>query len=159
MKTNTALFCALAAASLILTPSFSLAAEEVPSGITIPGVGEIPKIQPLSDWKSALARVVNWALVLAGLLAFIFFLYAGFQYLTAGGGDGAETAKKTMVNAIIGLVIIFISMAVVRFVIENLNSSSGNSAATSESGSKSGAKKAEQQPGRFKLNDLDKPGN
>lgn len=49
-----------------------------------------------------------WAFRLAGILAFIMILYAGFLYLTAGGNtEQQKNAQNKIKNAIIGLVLLF----------------------------------------------------
>jgi hypothetical protein len=52
--------------------------------------------------------VIRWALGFIGIVIFLIFLYAGFEYATAGGDSAkAESAQKRMINAVIGLIIIF----------------------------------------------------
>lgn len=73
---------------------------------------------------SAIAGIVQFALLIAGLLAFCYALYGGFSYLTAGGkDDGATAGRKIIINAVIGLIIIFMSYAIVSFVISRINTS------------------------------------
>ena len=68
--------------------------------------------------------VIRWALGFIGIIVFLIFLFAGFEYATAGG-DSAKTEKATgrMVSAIIGLIIIFfafvLSNAVLSFIFQN----------------------------------------
>ena len=66
--------------------------------------------------------VIRWILGFVGIIIFIIFLLAGFEYATAGGDEGkAKTAQTRMVNAVIGLIIIFFAFvatnAVVSFVL------------------------------------------
>lgn len=67
--------------------------------------------------------VIRWALGFIGIIVFLIFLFAGFQYATAGG-DSAKTeeATKRIVNAIIGLIIVFFafvaSNAVLSFIFQ-----------------------------------------
>jgi len=82
---------------------------------------QIPAIRPVGDFAAVFNAVINIAFGIAGVIAFLYLLYAGFQYLTAGSGDAAENAKKTIVNAILGILIIFLSLAIVTFVINSLN--------------------------------------
>lgn len=65
-----------------------------------------------------LTSIINFILFAGGVIAFLFVLYGGFTYLTAGGDPNAAGKGRTMiVNAIIGIVIIFLSYTLVRFVI------------------------------------------
>ena len=66
---------------------------------------------------ASLENVINFVLLIAGVIAFFFVIYGGFIYLTAGGEpDKASKGQKVIINAIIGIVIIFLSLALVRFV-------------------------------------------
>lgn len=69
-------------------------------------------------------NIIRIVLGLLGLIAVILLLYAGFLWLTAAGNEDQITkAKKVIKQAIIGIVIIFASVAIVSFVI---NALSGN---------------------------------
>lgn len=63
-------------------------------------------------------RVLDLFLLVSGVAAFFFIIYGGFVYLTAGGDAAKATQGRTyIVNAIIGVVIIFASYALARFII------------------------------------------
>lgn len=56
-------------------------------------------------WKIVL-NVIEMALILAGWIALAFILYGGFLFITSGGNASqAEKARKSIFNAVIGLVI------------------------------------------------------
>lgn len=79
-----------------------------------------------SSFLTIVANLINFALFLAGLVAFIFVLYGGFVYLTAGGDSArAGTGRTIIVNAIVGILIIFISWILVRY-FANLTQNNGN---------------------------------
>ena len=59
-----------------------------------------------------LLNITNWMIGLAGALAVIFLIYGGIIYIT-GGPKGEENAKKIIINAIIGIVVIAISLVLV----------------------------------------------
>ena len=49
-------------------------------------------------------------------LAVIYLIYAGVQYITSGGSpDKAKAARAGIINAIIGIVVIVASYAIIRF--------------------------------------------
>lgn len=55
-------------------------------------------------------------LMLAGILAFVAFVWAGFLYITTfAREENAETAKKIMIYAIIGILVIIFSYAIVNY--------------------------------------------
>lgn len=61
------------------------------------------------------SNLVNWAAILAGLVALGFLVYAGIKYITSAGDPGkTEEAQKQIVSALIGLAIVVLSYAVVR---------------------------------------------
>jgi len=52
--------------------------------------------------------LIWWAFRLAGILAFIMIVFAGFQYLTSGGNTAQQKdAQERIMNAIIGLILLF----------------------------------------------------
>lgn len=70
------------------------------------------------SFNSGLANILNFVLLIAGLLAFFYVLYGGFVYLTAGGdASKADTGRKIIINALIGVILIFISFSLVRFIV------------------------------------------
>lgn len=80
------------------------------------------------DLTTLITRIINVILIVAGIIAFIYLLFGGFQYLTAGANDDkASAGQKAITNAIIGLVIIFLSYAVVAYVTGRLNQASSGS--------------------------------
>ena len=60
------------------------------------------------------AAGVNLILAIAGLVAFFFLLYGGLQWIRAGGDkEGTQKAQKRITAALIGLVIIFSTYAII----------------------------------------------
>jgi hypothetical protein len=73
--------------------------------------------------SSVLTFAINGTLIFAGSIAVLFLMTGGFWYLTSGGNEEqAEKGKKTVVNSILGLVIIIMSFAIVRVVTSLLTS-------------------------------------
>jgi|GEM_PF-1532349 len=74
-----------------------------------------------ADIRVVVARVIQIALSVLGVIALIIMLYAGFLWMTAGGdSQKIETAKSWMINGVIGLVIIFASWSIVSFLLRAL---------------------------------------
>lgn len=74
-----------------------------------------------------LMGLINLFLIIGGIVAFIFVLLGGWTYLTAGGDSNAAGKGRTMiVNAIIGIIIIFLSYSLVRFVTNRFSDDGGN---------------------------------
>ena len=76
------------------------------------------------------ARLINALLAATGIILVCILVYAGFLYLTAGGDtDKVKGAKRMMVNAIIGIVIMTTAYAISLFVINQLTDAvEGNTA-------------------------------
>jgi hypothetical protein len=108
---------------LVLAPA--LAGAVSPSTDTR-GIGEIPDgsgVFQSDNLIGTISLVIQWALGFIGIVIFIIFLFAGFEYATAGGDEGkAKGAQSRMINAVIGLIIIFFafvaSNAVLSFVFQ-----------------------------------------
>lgn len=70
---------------------------------------------------SILRHMVNVLSAIIGVVAVIMIIFGGFRYITSGGSDTSVTsAKNTILYAIVGLVIVALSQALVRFVIKAL---------------------------------------
>jgi len=62
-------------------------------------------------------NVIQIGLTVVGIIAFFFMLYGGFQFLTGGSNPSQiENARKSILNAAIGLVISFGAVAIVNLV-------------------------------------------
>jgi len=82
-------------------------------------LGEVP--QPYGSGYGAaglgsfLNNVISATLTGAGLLLFLYLVYGGIMYMTASGDEKAvDKARKTLTNALIGLVIIATSYFIAR---------------------------------------------
>jgi hypothetical protein len=74
-----------------------------------------------SPLETALYNIVNFALILAGIIAAIYLVFGGVRYITSGGDeDAAGEAKQTILYAVIGLIVIGLSAAIVQFVFRAL---------------------------------------
>lgn len=73
------------------------------------------------DIPKVLLAVTEILLRLGGLAAVVFVIYGGFQYLTSQGEpDKAKAARTTIINAIVGLVIVTLATAIVNLIGQNL---------------------------------------
>lgn len=94
-----------------------------PSDIPRPTIG-LPNLINLhfTSVEQVMAYIIYWLTWLGGLAAFLFVLYGGFRYLTAGGNPAnADAAKRIIIGSLIGMVIMALSYAIVRFVIVTLS--------------------------------------
>ncbi|MFA6550915.1 MAG: hypothetical protein WCV41_00065 [Patescibacteria group bacterium] len=73
------------------------------------------------DINTMVVTVINGILGLLGVIFLVLTLYAGFLWMTAAGSDDkVGKAKNILTTAIIGLIIIFASYAIVNFVLSAL---------------------------------------
>lgn len=109
-------FVKTAAATVVAlaTPAAALANNTVslnlPTGSGFTGVAQ---------WNATrlAGAAINLILVMAGLIAFFFFLYGGLQWILAGGDkEATEKARKRITSSLIGLVIIFSTYAFIALV-------------------------------------------
>lgn len=76
-----------------------------------------PADASLQTIYDAVIRITNYALDLAGAIAFIMILYASIMYAIAYGEESkAETAKKTLTWSIIGMIVVIFSKAIMLLV-------------------------------------------
>ena len=81
-----------------------------------------------TDVTSLIATVINWLLAIAFGIAVLFLIIGGFWYITsAGNEEQSDKGKKTILNAIIGVVIIVLSYVIVNVISNFASGGSGNS--------------------------------
>ena len=67
-------------------------------------------------------NVIEIGLFIAGYVALFFVIYGGFQFLTGGNNPGQiEKARKTILNAVIGLAISIGAIAIVNLIFRIIN--------------------------------------
>ncbi|MCL5003916.1 MAG: hypothetical protein M1352_01440 [Patescibacteria group bacterium] len=70
-----------------------------------------------NDLGSVVSAFLPVIISLAGLALFAYLLLGGIKYLTSGGDDKAlMEARKIITNAVIGMIIVFISFWIIRIV-------------------------------------------
>jgi len=71
----------------------------------------------IPDFGALIIRAIEIALFFAGAIALLFLIIGGFQYIAARGNEETtEKAKKTISGAILGLIIIIMSYAIVTMI-------------------------------------------
>ena len=72
----------------------------------------------VNDFVSLVILASQWILGIVGSLSLIMFIYGGFMFLiSSGSSDKVGQAKKIIVAAVIGLIIVFSSYLIIKFVI------------------------------------------
>lgn len=109
----------LLASCIFFTADFALAQTKPEVGITyaenigLEGGG--------LDVRVVLARIVQVALGFLSLIAVIYVMYAGWLWMTSEGSEEKiSKAKKTLINAVIGLIVMLSAFMIVTWIINNL---------------------------------------
>ena len=100
---------------------------------------DVSRAQGWNDWRGYvpggiqgslqdyIKAIINAALLLAGVVAVAYLIIGGYKYVTSSGNaEAVEAAKTTILNAIIGLVIIFAAYVIVDFVYRIITDGAGN---------------------------------
>ena len=89
--------------------------EEVKKANGCPGAGDT------MDLSGTITSVLEGVIGVLGIVAVIFIVVGGVNYMTsAGDASKVEKAKKTILYAVIGLVIAVLAFAIVNFVVGNI---------------------------------------
>src|SRR3989344_1188081 len=76
--------------------------------------------------ENTIINIINAALALAGIIALVILIYGGYVWMTSGGvPQRIVLAKKILLSAVIGLIIILTSWAIVNFIINGMNGGPG----------------------------------
>ncbi len=109
------IFIALTLVLFFLNVSFAYGQGLVP----VP-TGEDGNYQ-INDFIVLAINISNWIMGMVGSLSLIMFIYGGFMFLVSGGAsDKIQEAKKIIVAAVIGLIIVFTSFLIIKFVLGTL---------------------------------------
>lgn len=87
--------------------------------VTLPVFGERhAPANVQTDLIQVMMNITNYILGVVSMIAVLMIVYSGLMYLTSGGNDDAvENAKRTLSNAIIGLIIVGLAYAIVTVVV------------------------------------------
>ncbi len=91
-------------------------------GITFAETLERPTNTPQEqEVEQLIITILNYVLGISGLVAVVFLIIGGFSYITAQGNEEqTKKATSTLLNAVIGLIIIFAAFAIVYTVQKNI---------------------------------------
>lgn len=71
----------------------------------------------VTTFNGLLGTIISLVLIIAAIVAFFYLIISGFQYITSGGDPAkAQTARQGIINALIGILIIVVSYALLRYV-------------------------------------------
>jgi predicted permease len=71
--------------------------------------------------NSVIKAIINILSLVVGVVAVIMVIIGGFRYITSGGdSNNVTSAKNTILYAIVGLVVVALAQAIVKFVLNKL---------------------------------------
>ena len=115
---------------LLILPSVAFAQSDVSRGLgsirLLFPIGGIAGSQALTGPGGLIYRIISLLLFVAGALAVLFIIIGGYQYITAAGNEEqSEKGKKTLINAIIGVVVIILAYVIINVVVNTVSGSGG----------------------------------
>lgn len=115
---------------------------QVSSGINAATTDEMKNKQ--IDGSNGVIRTVSNILIwVVGFISVIMIMWSGFKYATAAGDTSkVASAKNSLIYAIVGLIIAVLAYAIVNFIMDRLNVSSGKSSGGSLGGASAGGASA-----------------
>ncbi|MEK7534923.1 MAG: pilin [Patescibacteria group bacterium] len=79
---------------------------------SIPGPGNNSK----GTFANVVTYAMSWVLAIVALIAFVYLIISGVNYITAGGdAEKATKARSGILNAIIGIVVVVLAFFILRF--------------------------------------------
>ncbi len=113
----------LPAFGALAAPFLAKAYNDVQSGLQTSGLRDMfgtGGLNNSNDLFHFIAALIQILLLFAGAIAVVFVIIGGYYYITAQGNEEqVEKGKKTLINAIIGIVVVILSYAIIN-VISNL---------------------------------------
>lgn len=83
-----------------------------------PSVTFSTKVTTIGSVIGVIQKFGKWLLMIAGAVAIVMIVIGGLRYLvSAGNASQAEAAKKTIISALIGLILIILSAFMVKLVL------------------------------------------
>jgi len=102
---------------ILISPYFVFASSVLDNMKDVAGGGYDTGVESETGLSEIIGMIINVGLSLLGVIFVVLIIYAGFNWMTAGGDESKiETAKKTLSRAIIGLIIVAGSYSIWNFV-------------------------------------------
>lgn len=121
----------LFAAVFVAAPLLAQAQADVDAGLS--RIGTEARLSGTGFFRSqdsvvtVIGKIIRLLLFVSGAIAVLFLIIGGFWYLTsAGNQEWADKGRKTIINAIIGLVIIILSYVIVNSIVNLVNCRGGS---------------------------------
>lgn len=105
-----------------MTPAYAAVKDDIQQG-ACGAAGQRPcdSATATSSLNQTIENVINILSIVVGIIAVIMIIFAGFRYITSAGNDQTiAAAKRTLIYALIGLVLVALAQVIVRFVLRNV---------------------------------------
>ena len=77
-----------------------------------------------ADLEQSAIEIVQWLLSVLALVSVVMIIVGGFRWMfSSGNEERIDSAKKTISSAIIGLIIVLLSWAIITFVVSAVTNS------------------------------------
>ena len=88
--------------------------------------GNTSQIGTARTLPQLILAIIRLMLMIAGMIAVVFVIVGGYMYVTsAGNSEQAEKGKNTLVNAIIGIIVIVLSYVIINVIVNFVSSGAG----------------------------------
>lgn len=97
---------------------FENSVSEACKGASLSDLGTCNETRAENKVNRAISKGINIFSMIIGIIAVVMIMIAGFKYITStGDANSVNSAKNTLLYAVIGLVIVAMAQVIVRFVI------------------------------------------
>ena len=103
----------------LLVPFVSLAQDDLSMGKVLRDVAVDSGYSSVDENTLffTVAKFLKFFFAVLGIIFMIIVVYAGFRWMTAGGNEEQVTeAKKLLINAVIGVIIVILALSITYFV-------------------------------------------
>lgn len=102
-------------------PLLADAKDDVCTGVEFTGGSCDPPGRGQPTVQNTIRTVINILSFVVGVVAVIMVIVGGFKYITSGGdSNSVNSAKNTILYALVGLIIVALSQVIVRFVLNEV---------------------------------------
>ena len=78
------------------------------------------------DPRDFIVNIIKYFITFLGIIAVVMVMYSGFLWMTSDGDpEKVNNAKRTLINSVVGLIVILFSFAIVTFVANLMNGGGG----------------------------------
>ncbi|MDZ7785873.1 MAG: hypothetical protein U5L95_02000 [Candidatus Saccharibacteria bacterium] len=128
MKKQILKFCAVLALALglvmpaaVSVPAYAQTTDDVQRGVDFTCPGGNCGGNAETEVGNIISTVINVLSIVVGVVAVIMVIIGGLKYIISSGDSGnVQSAKNTILYAIVGLVIVAFAQIIVRFVLDQV---------------------------------------